>query len=314
MELQKQKISNGVNKLFNKKIYSILVFSTFLLPGSVLASSVYIDTNHSEFFAGDTILFSVRIDSESKDINAVEGEVLLDHAADGASLTDINTAGSKFSLWPGNPLPSEHNTRISFAGGAPGGFVSKDAIVFNVVLKLHKTGQIALSPNNIEVYLNDGKGTKDEVRVKDLIVNVLPKISDAQSADDWSTIISNDKTAPEPFEITIGKDLSIFDNQYFISFFTTDAESGVAYYEVQEGERDFLRTESPYLLQDQSLKNLIKIKAIDKAGNERIAELTPIPPRPFYQAVWFWLALILTIILVFIVVRVIRAIIKKKNV
>ncbi len=283
----------------SKKIYFILAFSAIFLPSSVLASSVYIDTNHSEFFVGDTILVSVHVDSESKNINAVEGEVLLDHAADAFSLTDINTSGSQFSLWPIKPLPSEHNARISFAGGAPGGFVSKDAIVFNIVLKLQKAGQIALSPNNIEVYLNDGKGTKDEVSVKDLIINVLPKKSDAKAADDWSRIISNDKTAPESFEITIGQDPSIFDNQHFVSFFTTDAESGVAFYEVQEGERGFVRTESPYVLKDQSLQSLVKIKAVDKAGNERIEELMPFAPTvPFYKNILFWIAVFIIIIIV----------------
>ncbi|MEK7140427.1 MAG: hypothetical protein AAB815_01430, partial [Patescibacteria group bacterium] len=144
-------------------------------------------------------------------------------------------------------------------------------------------------------YLNDGKGTKDEVRVKDLIINVLPKKSDAQSADDWSRIILNDKTSPEPFEITIGKDPSIFDNQYFISFFTTDKESGIAYYEVKEGDRDFVRAESPYLLNDQSLQNLIIVKVIDKAGNERIIELAPF--APFYKNVLVWFAVLLVILL-----------------
>ncbi len=285
-----------MSKLFNKKIYFFfLVFSALLLPYLVFASTVYIDTNHSDFFVGDTTLFSVRINSENKDINTVEGEVLLDYAAGALSLTDINTAGSKFSLWPGKPLPSEHNARISFTGGSPGGFVSNDAIVFNIVLKLQETGQIILSPNNIGVYLNDGKGTKDKVSAKDLIINILPQKPGAQSADDWNAIISNDKTAPEPFEITLGKDPSVFDNQYFISFFTTDAESGIAYYEVQEGTRDFVRTESPYLLQDQSLKNLIKVRAIDKAENERIAELAPSRDSLQNILIWTIVALVLLI-------------------
>ena len=297
--------------LSSKKIYSILVFGMIFLPSSVLASSVYIQTNHSEFFEGDTIMFSVQIDSEGKNINAVEGEVLLDYAADEASLIDINTAGSKFSLWPNKPFPSESNTSISFVGGSPGNLMSKDAIVFNLVLKLQKTGQITLSPNNIGVYLNDGKGSKDEVSAKDLIINVLPKKSDAQPADDWSTIILNDKTAPESFEIALGKDPSIFDNQYFISFFTADAESGsgVAYYEVREGEKDFVRAESPYLLQDQSLKNLIKVKAIDKAGNERVVKMS----ATLYKTLSFWIMVGIVLVVIIIIVWMIINKIKNKN-
>ncbi len=290
-----------VSKAFDKRVYFfILACSALLLPHLVFASTIYIDTNHSDFFVGDTILFSVRINSENSDINAVEGDVSLAYSSATVSLADINTAGSKFSLWPTKPFPSENNASISFVGGSPGGLISKDAIVFNFVLKLQKAGQITLSPNNIGVYLNDGKGTKDAVAAKDLIINVLPEKSDAMSADDWGTIISHDKTAPEPFEITLGKDPSIFDNQYFIGFFTADTGSGIAYYEVQEGEGDYVRRESPYLLQDQSLKNLIKVKAIDKAGNERIEKFMPtvptVPTVPFNKKNLLWIITPLIII------------------
>jgi hypothetical protein len=281
----------GMNNFFNKKTcFIILACGAVWLPHSVFASTAYIQTNHSEFFVGDTILFSVRINSENKDINAVEGNVLLGSSAEMASLTDINTSGSEFSLWPGKPFPSENNASISFTGGSPGGLLAEDAIVFNFVLKLKEAGQLTLSPSNIGVYLHDGKGTKDEVAVKDLVVNVLPKNLDVPSTDDWSAVLSNDKTAPESFEITPGKDPSIFDNRYFISFFATDAESGVAYYEVQEGESGLVRTESPYVLRDQSLKNLIRVTAVDKAGNERTEEwMPPAPTVPFYKNIPFWI-------------------------
>ena len=35
------------------------------------------------------------------------------------------------------------------------------------------------------------------------------------------------------------------------------------------------RAESPYLLKDQSLKSIIKVKAVDKAGNEKIVKVAP---------------------------------------
>lgn len=292
-----------VNTLLHKKIsLLILAISAIMLPHSVFASIVYIDTNQSDFFVGDSILFSVRVNSENKDINTVEGEVLLDYLGDAVSLADINTAGSLFSLWPGKPVPSENNTSISFVGGSPGGLLSKDAIVFNFVLNLQETGQITLSPNTIGVYLNDGKGTKDTVRVEDLVINVLPEKSGEPSADEWNTIISQDKIAPESFEITLGKDPSLFDNQYFISFFTTDTESGVAYYEVQEGQNNLVRAQSPYLLTDQSLSSFIHVKAVDKAGNERTEGFMPtaLPgvPVPFDKNLLVGIGAIFLIVLV----------------
>jgi hypothetical protein len=282
----------------NKKIpLFILLLSALLLPYSVFASTVYIDTQHSKFFEGDTILFSVRVDSLNKDINAVEGRVMLDHAVGSVSLIDINTAGSEFSLWPLTPLPSINNTNISFAGGAPGGLNSKDAIIFNIVLKFEKEGLFTLTPDAFSVYLHDGIGTKDTVDSTGMAIEVLPKKPDAQPVDDWSAIISDDTTPPEFIEATISQDAYIFDNQYFVSFFAVDTGSGIAYYEIKEGDRNFVRTESPHILQDQSLKSIVQIKAVDKAGNESIA----IPERTLiseisYKIYLLWVLIALVIL------------------
>lgn len=274
-----------MKKLSNKKIYFILVFSAIFLPGSVFASNVYIDTSHQEFFVGDSIMFNIRIDSENKNINAVEGSVLLDYPTDSVSLIDINTSGSKFSLWPGKPLPSVSNTSISFAGGSPGGLYSKDAVIFNVVLKLQKTGQIVLTPENINVYLNDGKGTKDKVNVKNLVVNVLPSKSDPQPIDDWNNLISNDKTPPEPFEIYAGQEGSVFDGKKFLSFSTIDKQSEVAYYEVIEGDLPPVRSSDTYVLQEQNKSVKVTVIAYDTAGNARKSVYSSISYNIFYPLI-----------------------------
>src|SRR3989338_781117 len=271
----------------NKKIYlSILVLSALLLPYSVFASNKY--------------------------INAVEGSVLLDYLAGSVSLIDINTAGSKFFLLPGKPLPSGSNTSISFVGGTPDGLNSKDAIIFNIVLRLQKVGQITLTPDNLSAYLHDGKGTKDKVSVKNLVMDVLPEKFDSRPRDDWNNLTSNDKTPPEFIEAIISHDSYVFNNQYFVSFFATDKDSGIAYYEIKEGDRDFVRAESPYLIRDQSLKSIVQIKAVDKAGNESItkAKITVLP-APFYKNILFWIITLLIAVLIFYVLRLILK--RRKN-
>jgi hypothetical protein len=125
----------------------------------------------------------------------------------------------------------------------------------------------------------------------------LPKKSDARPADDWNTILSNDKKAPESFEITPGKDPSIFDNRYFISFFTTDAESGVAYFEIKEEGGSFVKGNSPYELKDQSLRSKIEVKAVDKAGNERVVVLKPSGVKNIYQKLLFWGIIIIAVVI-----------------
>jgi hypothetical protein len=275
-------------------------FAFCILPFDfVFASSVYIDTSHSEFFEGDTILFHVRIDSEGKNINTVEGEVLLDNEAGSVFLTDINISGSLFSLWPGKPLPSENNASVSFVGGSPGGFVSRDAIIFNIILKLQKAGQITLAPNNFSVYLNDGKGTKDDVRVKNLVIDVVPKKPDSRSRDDWNNLISNDTTPPEPFEIYLGQENSVFDGKKFLSFSATDAQSGIAYYEIIEGNRPPVRGSDTYILQEQNKPVKVTIIAYDSAGNAR--ESTYATPDTVSYPIIILIAVIF-IILIFVFV------------
>lgn len=257
-----------MKKLFNTKIYLTLAFSAIFLPCSVFASTLYVDTNHSEFFVGDTVIFNVRVDSQNKTINAVEGNTMLNYSTDSVSLAGINTSGSGFSLWPSKPLPSIDNTNISFAGGSPGGLNSKDAIIFNIVLKLQKAGQIILTPSNVAVYLNDGKGTKDRVGVKGLVINVAPAKS-TQSVDDLNSLISSDKTPPEPFKIYLGQMESVFDGRKFLSFNTTDKQSDIAYYEVRENGLPPVRSSDTYVLQEQNKSVKVTIVAYDSAGNAR---------------------------------------------
>lgn len=294
-----------MNILSNKNICATLLLGAILLPGSVSASSIYIDTHHSEFFVGDTILLSVRIDSEGKNINAVEGEVVLDHAADAVSLTNINTAGSILSLWPGKPLPSERNTRISFTGGSPGGFVSKDAIVFNVVLKLEKEGQIALSPSGIEVYIHDGKGTRDEVSQKDLSITVLPRESGGEAVDDWGKVVSTDTTPPEPFAVYLGQEESVFDGKKFLSFSTTDEQSGISYYEVTENTLPSVRSKETYVLEEQHNPVKVVVVAYDSAGNARESVYnSPTSTRTASRIpVMIFIGILLLIVLLFVAYR-----------
>jgi len=101
-----------------------------------------------------------------------------------------------------------------------------------------------------------------------------------------------DATPAEPFEPKIGKDPSMFEGKYFLSFLAIDKSSGIDHYEVREEKIDLFGTakvsgwevnKSPYLIKDQTLGSLVKVKAVDRAGNERIAEILPLK-KPFpYQ-------------------------------
>jgi len=90
---------------------------------------------------------------------------------------------------------------------------------------------------------------------------------------------------PEEFTPKIGQDSSVFEGKYFLNFSTIDKISGIDHYEVleikdkQQDREDWKVVESPYVLEDQTLNSLIKVKAVDKADNERIAQIIP-PEKP----------------------------------
>jgi len=102
--------------------------------------------------------------------------------------------------------------------------------------------------------------------------------------EDWSGKISFramiDSVPPEPFELKIGKDPSMFEGRNFLSFAAADKTSGIDYYEISETkgkDQEILKkAKSPYALEDQSLQSVIKVKAVDKAGNEQMAEIIPL--------------------------------------
>jgi len=147
-----------------------------------------------------------------------------------------------------------------------------------------------------------------------------------------------DSTSPKDFEPKIAKDESMFEGRYFLSFFTEDETSGVDRYEVLEiahgnifrvikeeilkllikeetldiESEEWEREKSPYLLKDQDIRSRIYIKAVDKAGNERIAAILP-PYKMGAEDIIFLIILALIIALIFYRALRKKRVIKRKN-
>lgn len=293
-----------MSQSFNRKNYltvGAFIFAAGLLFGPLTAkaaTTVYLDLENPKIYEGDTFLVKIKISTPDTLINVIDGTMLYDNKR--LEIKEISTGGSFLALWPKPPVFSNEKGNLSFVGGTPDGFQGEKGDVLKIIFLARNEGEATLDflNDDFSVFLHDGKGTRINPRLEPLSLNILPRAPEIPVKDEWQALIEKDKTSPKSFEITLGKDPSIFDNQYFISFFTTDAESGVAYYEVQEGDGNFIRAESPHLLKDQSLKRLIKVKAVDKAGNERIEELMPpAPDAPFYKNILFWIAVCIVIII-----------------
>lgn len=230
---------------------------------------------------------------------------------------------------------------LHFSGGIPGGYCGKipgDPGVSNVIAKIifsvnslavnsdsQKQAKINFVPETSSILLNDGQGTADSLSIKSAEFTINGK--QILVKDEWQEEVKNDNIQPEPFIIELQHDpaKAMFSGKYYVIFSAIDKQTGVDHYELLEikpnavlGEEPKLsfwekllgkkisaptwkKADSPYLLEDQNLGSIIRVKAVDKAGNERIVEYIP-PQQPVInksglEIKYIYLALIIILLL-----------------
>jgi hypothetical protein len=210
----------------------------------------------------------------------------------------------------GSLAQANKDGKIIFSGGTPGGYCGKipgdpgdtnilGSVIFSVKkpVVFHKAKLDFTS--DTQAFLNDGLGTAVVLSTQGAVLDIDEKIK--EKSDTWAEEIAADNIPPEPFTIEISQDQNIASGKYFLVFLAVDKQTGVDHYEVLESSTDqsdnmdyktnaFLafikkifkfkkdipavweKAASPYILKDQLLKSEIKVKAVDKAGNERVVE------------------------------------------
>jgi len=274
------------------KIIVSLISIFLFLPLVAKTAILYFEPNKGEYRLGDTFIVDLRIDTERECINTVKA--IVSFPKEILEAKDFSTGNSILTLWLQNPKINQKEGVISFIGGIPGGFCGplpgepgKPNLLGRIIFKVretdvkleYKTDAKLEFLDGCQVLLNDGFGTQAKLTTKGAVFTILPEKTEVPK-EEWQEELTKDNIPPEPFEIKISQDPNIFGGKYFIVFSTTDKQTGIDHYEVKEGKRNWKRAESPYLLEDQSLKSKILVKAVDKAGNERIAEYVP-PQKPF---------------------------------
>lgn len=276
-------------------------FTRLLLLGILAfplsAGAVSLDFETTSFFpgAGDSLEVTLSIAPDGGSVNALEGEVLV---PEGLEVLEVRYGTSVVPLWLTPPRAGDG--RISFAGIIPGGWpqgaLEDRAALFTFILSARSAGAYALSlASSTAVFRNDGLGTPAEVRATPLLLRV-----GADQQDDRKVFFIKDTIPPEPFTPLISQSEHLFDGDFFVAFNATDRESGLSRYEIAEARSERESSElrwreatSPERLIDQTLRSIIYIKAIDQAGNERIATLSP-----HTQNVSPWALLFLAILLI----------------
>jgi hypothetical protein len=287
-----------------KWVPSLLVFSflLFIAPSITNAASLYIDPAMSELLRGESITMAVRLDTDEQNgecINAVDAVI---RYPDNVEPVDVSIGESILSMWVERPVINKENRTITFAGGIPNGYcgrVAGDPRLTNTLTEIifrspgfvvggtksdSNTATIDFSPETT-AYLNDGRGTKAALSTYAAQIT-LSSTGGSGENNQWRTKVNADNIPPEEFSIYLEqRDVS---NDYYVVFNTTDKQTGIDVYQIMEepltqfgsfqwGRADapWVEARSPYTLQDQSLNSIIRVRAIDKAGNEYIANLIP---------------------------------------
>jgi hypothetical protein len=262
----------------------IIILFLLLIPLPGRAAVLYLEPSEGEYYQRDTFIVKLKIDTEGECINTVDAN--LSFSQDILEAIDFSKGSSILIIWLKEPTLEQNTGRVSFAGGIPGGYCGKlpgdlgesnllGKIIFKA--KEFQGERFSAKVNFLEssqALLNDGFGTPAKLKTKEAIITILSGITETPKKE-WQEELEKDIIPPEPFEIELSKDPSVFEGKNFITFATNDKQTGIDYYEVQEGWKDWKKAESPYLLENQRLTSIIKVRAIDKAGNERIAEKLP---------------------------------------
>ena len=285
----------------NTCVLGLFFLVSFFGWQSADAATLYFDPSEAELFPGDTMTLSLRLDTEEGEcINVVDGVITF---SDNVTPVDVTLGNSILPLWIEQPTINKDERKVTFAGGIPNGYcgrISGDPRLTNVILELvlqapglqigggdqSPTAHIVLDPQT-QVLLNDNAGTKASLSTIPANILVHPRPSGSID-NEWGDRVSLDKTPPSEFSIILSSDPSIFAGQYFVAFNTTDKQSGIDHYELMEEPIDQLavfdwgradapweKVKSPYKLKDQTLNSVIRVRAVDKAGNEYVAVYVP---------------------------------------
>lgn len=280
----------------------VLLALAYASPNTVQAVSLYLDAP-TRVGDADTFYVPVRIDPQGSCINAARVVVAYDPSV--LSVQDITTGDSLLTLWTVYPeIERDHMRevgRIVLEGGIPGGYcgrVEGDPGLTNLLARLvvtsvqrvveqdeERVAHLIVDPET-EVIEHDGEGTVAPLTVRGADVMIVPATT--TPSNPWLIDVRNDTIAPELFDITLVEGPSEGSAKHYIAFSTVDKQSGIDHYEILETDPDrfgiltwvqreayWVRGESPYVLRDQKLRSKILVKAVDKAGNERVVEYTP---------------------------------------
>lgn len=304
-------------KDFKTKIITLVLFAG-LFPSVVFAGVISTQPQSVVVPQPDSYTVSVLLNSEDESLNAVEGVVSVNSSL--GEVLSVTDSGSIITYWVSPPKWDGKTRTISFSGTIPGGFTGNAGILFSLVLPAYSGQNIsdAITFNSISALRNDGLGSSARITSKNFGFGTENTPVDVEVKEQlYTSEGKKDNIPPEIFSPQLSRDERVFDNKWFINFSTTDKQSGIDHYEIQETRTGTIdpqkweRAESPYQLKDQELHSYIYVIAIDRQGNERVIKVFPRVPLVWWQKISSIVATIVVVVVVGVLLWRIRK--RKQN-
>jgi len=265
--------------MFQKKLQKIyflifcLVILFFVFPFKTRAQKGYFNLRPAagSFSAGSTFYVEVLVSADGIALNAAEATISF--PADKLKVVELSKKSSIFTMWPGEPAFSNAEGKISFIGGLPNpGFIGESGKVFTVLFQAKAVGQAAVEFSKETITANDPFGTNIFSSSQKGNYTITAPSEYKPPAEIPSETPEADKEPPLPFEITVDNEGDVTNPAPLLYFETRDTDTGISYYELKIGDKDFIKVEKgknfPFRmpLQTPGVYQIL-VKAIDKAGN-----------------------------------------------
>jgi hypothetical protein len=149
-----------------------------LMPQSASAAQLIFKTVPDNAVDSTAKIIEVRIDPQSEDLNVVEGIINFQGTISDKLSVEVETGDSLLTLWPTPPQYFAVEKNIHFSGGVPGGF-SREGLLFRIRLSSSLSGDETILWNGGTAYLNDGKGTQENINAESIVVSLNQQNKDA---------------------------------------------------------------------------------------------------------------------------------------
>lgn len=284
------------------KLFTFFKKSIFLLSVAVLlsvaftanAAQMYFGVQDKQVGVDAKFEVGVFLNTDQQSVNAIEGQIVF--PADLLEFKGFYNGSSIVNFWVQQPKLTSSGI-ISFSGIAPGGYTGSRGYLFSALFTAKRTGSVNLATAGEKILLNDGSGSEAAVRRAPLVLTINPQAAGEPFVPLY------DATPPDNFDIQVSKDSNIFDGKWFLTFATQDKGSGIESYQVMEKSQkwsfrsffensSWVSAESPYVVVDQKLQHEIYVKAIDKAGNEKVSVMTAPNAVSWYENYIIWIVIL----------------------